>query len=333
VPTSRDPEEGRLDPIGAALSIVALSGLLYGIIEGPDHGWVSAPVMVAIALGVGFLALFLYWETHTTYPMLDVRFFRNPRFSAASATITLTYFALFGSTFLLTQYFQFVLGYSPLKAGLMTAPVAVGIMISAPQAVRLVETFGTKRVVVGGLLIVAAALAMYASDTIMSSVLLGGLVRVLFGLGMGFTSAPATESIMGSLPPAKAGVGSAVNDTTRQTGGALGVAVIGSIFALRYHAAASGIPGIPAAAQAQIRDSIGKALEAARQLPAAQQQLVRATVNHAYIVSMRVAYAVGTAVILAAAFVSWRWLPARAPAAPVTDDEEQLTVALAIVET
>ena len=116
---------------------------------------------------------------------------------------------------------------------------------------------------------------------------------------------------MGSLPPAKAGVGSAVNDTTRQTGGALGVAVIGSIFALRYHAAASGIPGIPAAAQAQIRDSIGKALEAARQLPAAQQQLVRATVNHAYIVSMRVAYAVGAAVILAAAFVSWRWLPAR----------------------
>jgi EmrB/QacA subfamily drug resistance transporter len=333
VPTSRDPDEGRLDPIGAVLSIVALGGLLYGIIEGPDVGWSSLTVFAGIAVGVGFLALFLFWEAHTTYPMLDVRFFRNPRFSAASATITLTYFALFGSTFLLTQYFQFVLGYSPLKAGLMTAPVAVGIMVSAPQAVRLVERFGTKRVVVGGLLIVAAALAMYASDTIMSSVVLGGLVRVLFGFGMGFTSAPATESIMGSLPPAKAGVGSAVNDTTRQTGGALGVAVIGSIFALRYHAASVDIPGIPAATQAQIRDSIGRALEAARQLPAAQQRLVRAAANHAYIVSMRVAYAVGAAVILAAAFVSWRWLPAQPLAAPVTPDEEQLSVALAIVET
>jgi EmrB/QacA subfamily drug resistance transporter len=332
VPTSRDPDEGRLDPLGAALSIVALSALLYGIIEGPDVGWSSARVVTGILAGIGFLALFLYWETHTTYPMLDVRFFRNPRFSAASATITLTYFALFGSTFLLTQYFQFVLGYSPLKAGLMTAPVAVGIMASAPQAPKLVEHFGTKRVVVGGLLIVAAALLLYASDTIMSSVVLGGFVRMLFGLGMGFTAAPATESIMGSLPPGKAGVGSAVNDTTRQTGGALGVAVIGSIFALRYHASVARVPEIPAGIQAQIRDSIGKALVAAQQLPARQQRLVRAAADHAYIMSMRVAFAVGAAVILAAAFVSWCWLPARAQDEPMNPDEEELAEALTIVE-
>ncbi|MCU1454134.1 MAG: drug resistance transporter, EmrB/QacA subfamily [Acidimicrobiales bacterium] len=327
VPKSRDPGEGRLDPVGAALSIVALSGLLYGIIQGPDAGWSSPAVLGALGGGAAVLALFLYWETHTAYPMLDVRFFRNARFSAASATITLTYFALFGSTFLLTQYFQFVLGYSPLKAGLMTAPVAIGIMVGAPQAPKLVERFDTKRVVVGGLLLVAVALSMYASDTIMSSVVLGGLVRVLFGLGMGFTSAPATESIMGSLPPGKAGVGSAVNDTTRQTGGALGVAVIGSIFALRYHAAVTNIAGVPASVQAQVRDSIGKALVAAQRLPAQQQRLVQGVADNAYVNSMRLAFAVATGVILVAAFVSWRWLPARAPADPVNVDEAELAEA------
>ena len=306
------------------LSIVALGALLYGIIEGPDVGWSSPRVVIAIAAGAVFLALFLYWETHTTYPMLDVRFFRNPRFSAASATITLTYFALFGSTFLLTQYFQFVLGYSPLKAGLMTAPVAIGILFGAPQATKLVERFGTKHVVVGGLFLVAAALSMYASDTIMSSVLLGGLVRALFGLGMGLTSAPATESIMGSLPPGKSGVGSAVNDTTRQAGGALGVAVIGSIFALRYHSTIETIVGVPDAVQAQVRDSIGNALLAAQRLPVEQQRLVHDAAAHAYITSMRVAFAIAAAVILAAAFVSWRWLPDRAPSEPVTVEEQQL---------
>ncbi len=332
VPTSRDPDEGRLDPVGAALSIVALCSLLYGIIEGPDVGWSAPSVVIGLTLGLVVLALFLYWETHITYPMLDVRFFANPRFSAASATITLTYFALFGSTFLLTQYFQFVLGYSPLKAGFMTAPVAVGIMCAAPQAPRLVERFGTKRVVVGGLLIVAAALLMYASDTIMSSVVWGGLVRMMFGVGMGFTSAPATESIMGSLPPGKAGVGSAVNDTTRQTGGALGVAVIGSIFALRYHALVKDIPALSADLNRQVHDSIGRALVAAQSLPAEQQQLIRAVADHAYITSMRLAYSIGAAVIVVAALVSWRWLPARAPTDSLADEQEMLAESRTILE-
>src|SRR6516165_5888599 len=152
------------------LSIVGLTGLLYGIIEAPDKGWGSSTVLTAFAIGVIVLAAFFAWELHTSHPMLDIRFFKNPRFSAASATVTLTYFALFGSTFLLTQYFQFVLGYSPLKAGMMTAPVAVGIMVCAPLAPRLVERWGTTKVVCGGLLVVATALLLYTSDTIMSSV-------------------------------------------------------------------------------------------------------------------------------------------------------------------
>ena len=164
---------------------------------------------------------------------------------------------------------------------------------------------------------------MYASDTIMSTRVLGGLgARRCSVSGMGLTSAPATESIMGSLPPGKAGVGSAVNDTTRQTGGALGVAVIGSIFALRYRASVENISGLPAGVQDQVRESIGNALIAAQRLPAEQQRLVHAAAEQAYISSMRVAFAVAAGVILVAAFVSWRWLPARAPDEPVTSTGE-----------
>src|SRR5262249_34971365 len=162
--------------VGAGLSIITLSLLLYGIIEAPDLGWTHPRVVTVLVVGVVLLGLFILWELHSDHPMLDVRFFENPRFTAASITITLTYFALFGSTFLLTQYFQFVLGYSPLKAGFMTAPVAIGIMGVAPQAPKFVERFGTKRVVVVGLIIVAIALSCYASDTLMSSVVIGGFV-------------------------------------------------------------------------------------------------------------------------------------------------------------
>jgi EmrB/QacA subfamily drug resistance transporter len=322
VPDSRDPEEGQLDPLGALLSIVGLSGLLYGIIEAPDKGWGSSTVLTAFAIGIVVIGAFFAWELHTDHPMLDIRFFKNPRFSAASATITLTYFALFGSTFLLTQYFQFVLGYSPLKAGLMTAPVAIGIMVCAPQAPKLVDQFGTKKVVAGGLLVVAFALCMYTSDTIMSSVVFGAFARILFGAGMGFTMAPATESIMGSLPPAKAGVGSAVNDTTRQTGGALGVAVIGSVFAARFHSVVGSASTVPESARGAVRDSIGAALDAARNLPASEQAVIRDVVDHAYLVSMRLAYGLAALVILLAATVTWRYLPAHAP----DEGEEDLAV-------
>ena len=324
VPNSQDPEEGRLDPLGAVLSIIGLTALLYGIIEAPDKGWGATPVLMALAVGIIVIAAFFAWELHTRYPMLDVRFFRNPRFSAASATITLTYFALFGSTFLLTQYFQFVLGYSPLKAGVMTAPVAVGIIVCAPQAPRFVDRFGTKKVVAAGLLTVALSLFLYASDTIMSSLFWGILVRTLFGAGMGFTAAPATESIMGSLPPGKAGVGSAVNDTTRQTGGALGVAVIGSIFLFRYHSVIGSADSVPRSVRPAVKDSIGAALDAARNLPPRGQAAVIELVDHAYIVSMRLAYFIAALVVLAAAAVTWRYLPAHAPDEVVDEPPEEL---------
>src|SRR4051794_32179133 len=314
VPTTpRDPDEA-LDPLGALLSIVGLVGFLYAIIEVPDKGWSAPGVVIPGVIGLVFLALFAVWEIKSRHPMLDLHFFANPRFSAASATITLTFFALYGSTFLLTQYFQFVLLYSPLKAGMLTAPVAIGIMVMAPQAPKLVERVGTKLVVVAGLSIVATGMLLYSVEPVMSSLVGGGLVRLLFGVGMGCVMAPATESIMGSLPKAKAGVGSAVNDTTRQTGGALGVAVIGSVFAATYHHVIEVPAGLPPRAVPMVHDSIGAALEAITrfELPAPIASVVHDAASSAFFRGMQVAVWVGAAVMLCAVFVAYKYLPARA---------------------
>ena len=274
------------------------------------------------ALGAVLLCAFTAWERHTPRPMLDLRVFRNPRFSAASATITLTQFAMYGSTFLLTQYFQFRLGYSPLKSGFMLTPVALGLMVGAPYAPKLVYKFGTTRVVVAGLIAVAAATACYTSDTLMSSFVLGFLVRCVYGLGMGITTAPVTESIMGSLPAARAGVGSAINDTTRQTGGALGVAVLGSIFAFRYHRAIVNAAGVSSVVVHRARDSIGVSLQVAKSVGGTTGAHLTFAAQHAFVSSMRLPFGVASLVIVFAACVAARFLPPRAVEVPVHADDE-----------
>jgi MFS family permease len=242
--------------------------------------------------------------------------------------LTLTSFALYGSVFLLIQYFQFVLGYSPLEAGLLAMPVAIGMMVTSPNAPRFVFRWGTKRVVVIGLLVISASMLMYASNTIMSSFVGGCLVRLIFGVGLGLTSAPATESIMGSLPPSRAGVGSAINDTTRQTGGALGVAIIGSIFLAWYHHYADKTKGLPAASSAALHDSVGRALELTKSLPAKQGAALVELSREAFVDAMRLTYPIAAGFILFAAFIAWRWLPARGAdddfAAHPTDETREI---------
>jgi EmrB/QacA subfamily drug resistance transporter len=311
IPTSRDPHNRPLDPVGSLLSVLALVALLYSIIQAPEHGWDAPEVLTSFAVALLLLGVFAYWETHTADPMIDVRVFRNPRFSAASAVLTLSAFALFGSVFLLIQYFQFVLGYSPVEAGLLALPLALGMMVMSPCAPRFVFRWGTKRVVIVGLLLTASSQLMYASDTIMSSFVGGCLVRLLFGIGLGLTQAPATESIMGSLPRARAGVGSAINDTTRQTGGALGVAVIGSLFFAAYHHYADKAKDLTSASSAALHDSVGRALERAATLPVKQGDALVAVSREAFVDAMRFAYPVAACILVFAAFVAWRFLPAR----------------------
>src|SRR5581483_2954865 len=205
------------------------------------------------------MAGFVVWELRSDHPMLDVRFFENRRFTAANAAITMVFFAMFGSMFLITQYLQTVLGFSALDAGVRMLPMAALMLVVAPTAPRLVERVGTKRVVGTGL--VLAALGLAIASTVPAE---NGYVHLLIAMGvlavgMGLVMAPATESVMGSLPPSKAGVGSAMNDTTRQMGGALGVAIIGSVFASSYRpGVASKLAALHAPAEiiTQARDSI-----------------------------------------------------------------------------
>ncbi len=328
IPTSRDPDNRPLDPLGALLSILTLVALLYAIIQAPEEGWLATDVVAAFVAALVLLGIFAWWETHTAEPMIDVRVFRNPRFSAASGVLTLTSFALYGSVFLLIQYFQFVLGYSPLEAGLLAMPVAIGMMVTSPNAPRFVFRWGTKRVVVIGLLVIAGAMLMYGSNSIMSSFVGGCLVRLLFGVGLGLTSAPATESIMGSLPPSRAGVGSAINDTTRQTGGALGVAIIGSVFLAWYHHYADKTKGLPATSAAALHDSVGRALELTKSLPAKQGAALVELSREAFVSAMRLTYPIAAGFIVFAAFIAWRWLPARGAdddvAAHPTDEAREI---------
>jgi EmrB/QacA subfamily drug resistance transporter len=234
VPSSRDELAGRLDVAGVALSCIAMALLIFTIIEAPNHGWSSARSLAGFALAAGLYGAFVAWERRVQEPMLDVTLFRNQRFTAASGAVTISFFALFGFIFLITQYFQFFKHYSPFSAGLHLLPVASCVGVGSVLGTRLAVSFGTKLTVGVGLLMTCGFYAWVAGSSASTSYGTIATQMVIFGTGIGFTSAPATEAIMGAVPRAKAGVGSAVNDSTRLLGGTLGVAIIGSVYASLY---------------------------------------------------------------------------------------------------
>jgi EmrB/QacA subfamily drug resistance transporter len=314
VPTSRDPAAPRLDWTGAVLSIVGLTAFVWSIIEAPERGWTSSGVVGGFVFAVVMLAAFVRCELRRDEPMLDLRFFTNPRFTAASASITLIAFALFGFIFMATQYLQFILGYSALSAGVHTLPFAGAVMITAPLSSKLVERYGTKAVVTVGLLSFAAGMLVAASTNVESTYSRVFVAMVLLGAGMGLASAPATESIMGSLPKSKAGVGSAVNDTTRELGGAFGVAIIGSILSSLYSARLGhNLDGtVPESALDTAKESMGAALAVGNQVGGADGARIIDAARDAFVHAMTRASYVTAAFSFVGAVVAWRWLPARA---------------------
>ncbi len=315
VPTSRDPAPRRLDPAGTVLSFVGLAGVLYGIIEAPSQGWTHGSVVAAFGVGLAMLATFVAWELRSDHPVLDMHFFQNPRFSAASLAITLVFFALFGTIFFLTQYLQFVLGYGTLRAGLAIAPIALALMISAPVAPALTARIGTKAMVATGLAVVAGGLVILSTAQVDSGYALVLATIMVLGIGMGLAMAPATDSIMGSLPREKAGVGSAVNDTTRMVGGSLGVAVLGSLLSAGYHATIDGsaaIAKLPPAAAATAHDSLGGAVQVAARLGGTGGQSLLNDATQAFVDAMSHAVLAGATVALVGGLIALIWLPARA---------------------
>jgi EmrB/QacA subfamily drug resistance transporter len=340
LPKSRDPSRPRLDLVGASLSIVGLLSLVYGIIEGPTEGWTSNNILSAFALAAVVLSAFAWWELRSSHPMLNLQVFENARFSAASLGIMTIFFAMFGATFLLTQYLQSVMGLSPLRAGAALLPWAGIMLVVAPLSARLTERIGTKLVVGTGLSFATLSLLLIstlpATDISYTTDVLPRLV--LLAIGMGLVMAPATESIMGSLPRAKAGVGSAMNDTTRQVGGALGVAVVGSVMLSVYsNRAADAIKSahIPVSSDllAQARQNLSTALGIARDkhVPTGVSTRLVTEINQAFVSGMHRGVLFAAAATLFGAIAVFRYLPARgrdpeAAPVPVPDQPEQALV-------
>ena len=271
VPTSRDPSTPPIDWRGLLLSTAGMGALVFGIIEAPNWGWLAAPTLTPMVGGVAVLGIFVVVERRLPRPMLDVELFRNLRFTAASGSITIGFFALTGFTFLVTQYFQFVRGYTPLQTGIRILPVAISIAVAAVIGTRLAVMIGNKAVVASGLTSFAAALlwiAAFMPHGQSTSYLIIAATMVLGGGGLGLLSAPATEAIMGVVSKEKAGVGSAINDATRLFGATLGVAVIGSIAASLYgnRLGATMPHQLPPQAALAAKGSVGGALTAARVL-------------------------------------------------------------------
>ncbi len=312
VPESKDPHAPSLDLPGAGLSIAAVTTLVYSIIEAPARGWTDVLIVGGLASGVVLVAAFLYWEFRTDHPMLNLAFFSNLRFSAGAGAIAVGFFALFGMIFGMTQYLQFVQNYTPLEAGLRMVPVALGVAVGAGMSDRLVGRLGTNRVVAMGLVVVTGVLVSISLWQPGTPYAIVGLTFFLLAFGMGNVMAPSTDSVMGAVPEANAGIASAMNDVTRQMAGAFGVAVVGSVintaYAGRMDAAVAGLP--PQAAE-PASDSVGAAIRVASMLPAeAARELVDAA-QIAFTDALGVAVLAGAGVALAGAVLVGRFMPAR----------------------
>jgi EmrB/QacA subfamily drug resistance transporter len=316
VPTSRDPSTPPVDVVGLALSTLTIGTLVFTIIEAPERGWTDPATTTGFFLAAAVAAVFVLWERGRAHPMLDVSLFRNLRFSAASGSIMVIFFALAGFIFLITQYFQFLKGYAPLSTGVRILPVAICIALGSIVGVRLSVTVGNKAVVATGLFLVGVSFAWVSANSTTTPYIQIVGQMVLAGLGMGLTTAPATEAIMGVVPKEKAGIGSAVNDATRELGATLGVAIIGSAYASLY---ASGIQdaagSLPAPAIDAASESIGAAFAVASQLGPAGQPLLDAS-QAAFFDGFQVGCLIAGGVLMVGAVFAARFLPSRPTAIP-----------------
>ena len=323
VPESKSTEVGRLDTVGLLLSFLGIAALVFTVIESPHWGWDSLRSVLGFVVSVAVLAAFVWWELRREHPLLDVRFFRNARFSAATGSIGIAFFSLFGFTFLVTQYFQFVRGYDPLESGVRTLPFALGAGITAPIAARAALRWGTKRVVTLGLLLMS--IGFFVIGTVDADAAYFGPIivsMVIMAMGLSLVTSPSTDAVMGTLPLDKAGVGSAVNDLSREVGGTLGVAVTGSVFVSLYGPRLTErfaqIPELGESLSPEVvevaSNSVGAAYAVAQQVPAAAAAPMLQAVSDSFMHGFGTACLVVSAVSLLGSFAALRFLPARSDA-------------------
>ncbi|MEQ1703330.1 MAG: MFS transporter [Ilumatobacteraceae bacterium] len=310
-PSSREAAAHRLDLGGALLSIVGFSALLAAIIEGPERGWSDSLVVGGFVLAALGLVGFVFYERRTEEPMLDMQFFRNRRFAMGSMGISVAFFAMFSLFFLLTQYLQYVKGYSALSAGVRGLPFAVTMIAVSPRAPLIAAKIGAKKAVAGGLVSVMIGLLLFSRVEIDTPYWYVVICLVFAAYGVASSMPSLSSGIVQSVPQHKAGVGSAVNDTTREVGGAIGIAVIGSVVNSIYRSNISGaLDGLPGPLKELAKVNIGKALFASSQLPdQAAAAALRTQVQQAFVDGVHVALLVSAAVAAVGAVIMYIRLP------------------------
>jgi EmrB/QacA subfamily drug resistance transporter len=312
VPNSKNPKIGRADPVGAILSIFGLGLLLWAIIEAPGRSW-SSPIVIGAFVGSAvIITTFVVWERRIDHPMLPLKFFRRRRYSVAIASLALLLFALLGMFFLMTQFLQFCLGYSPLQTGLAIAPLAAVLLLVAPLSVVASRRWGAKPVVAGGLMLVALALGLLSRTSVHDRYIDLFPYFLLLGFGFALAMAPSTESIMGSLPKEEAGVGSASSDTSMQLGGALGVAVLGTVLTVRYQDVMRALLAhrpVPSSVSDIILGSLGGALAVAQHAGGSIGNALASSAKQGFVSGMDLALIIAAVIVGVAALVVLAVLP------------------------
>lgn len=317
-PSSREPDAGRLDPIGALLSITGFGALLFGIIEGPERGWTDSLVVGSLLLALICLVGFVLYERRTTQPMLDMSYFANPRFAMGSLGITFTFMVMFAMFFVLTQYLQYVRGYSPLGAGVRGLPFALAMIVVSPRSPAVAARIGTKRAVGTGMALLVVGLVLMSFAGLATPYLLVAVALVIMASGVGLAMPSLSTGILQSVPMNKAGVGSAVNDTTRELGGAIGIAVVGTIVHSIYKGKLDSVLSVlpPQAADAA-RDNVAKALGVAKGVSSqgGDGDALVISIREAFVAGGQTGLRIAAALIAIAGVIVVSQIPDR-PAAP-----------------
>ncbi|MDH6626893.1 EmrB/QacA subfamily drug resistance transporter [Streptomyces sp. LBL] len=324
VPDSRDPRPGRIDAVGVVLSVIGLVLLVYGIIKGGQLADFTDPqVLATIGAGLAVLVAFVVFEKRSDHPSIDVTYFKNKVFSAAIAALALVFFALMGVTFFSVFYTQSVRGYSPLQTGLLMLPLAVGQMIFAPRARLVVERFGYRATTTAGMAVIAAMLAAFATLEADTPIWILEVIFFLMGTSMAHIMTPVSVVIMQALPREKAGSASALSNTFRQVGGALGIAILGSVLSTAYR---NGIEDKLGLLPPDLRHTAGESIEATLGVAARLGPKGKALVdpaNDAFLHAMHLTALWGAGVAVVGVVVVALYLPGKKAAAPQSGKEEE----------
>jgi predicted MFS family arabinose efflux permease len=309
---------------GFVLSAAAASSLVYSLIEAPERGWGNPVILGGFGVALVLGALFAYRELRTPHPLVDLAFFRRPRFSAGVSAISLASFALFGTVFSFTLFLQFVQQYTPLQTGVRLIPLSIGIMVGAGGADRLAKKFGTNRVIASALGVLGVLLASYLLWDPDVSYWVVGVTLFVGAYALGSVIAPATDAVMGAVPQARAGIATAMNTVSRMVAGALGAAVTGSLlFTIYGSKVATATETLPVDMAAAAQDSIGAAIHIAATLPPEQAEALSRAAGSAFVDAMGLASLVGCTIALLGSLVIARIMPPQ----HLPDDQEPMSSA------